>query len=357
MKIITILGARPQFVKAAAFSRYVQQYSDVQETIVHTDQHYDQNMSESFFRELDIPNPKYHLGCGGLSQGAMTGRMLEKVEEILKEEKPNVVMVYGDTNSTIAGALAAVKMHIPVAHVEAGLRSFNMKMPEEVNRVLTDRISDFLFCPSEKAVQNLLKEGTDEKRIFNVGDIMYEALLYYSQNIEPSVSVQKILGDISDFILCTIHRAENLNNNDKVTELFWGLDALAGEIPILLPLHPHTRSRLEAIGIKLENLRILEPVGYKDMLFLLKMCKLVMTDSGGLQKEAYFMKRPCITLREETEWVETVDVGANTLVGADIKKIRASIGKYSNTDFDFSERLYGDGKTSEKIISILLENL
>jgi len=351
MKIVTIIGARPQFIKAAAVSREIAKHSDIQEVIVHTGQHFDTNMSDIFFEELKIFHPNYNLGINGKSHGVMTGQMLEKIEEILLIEKPDWVLVYGDTNSTIAGALAASKLHIKIAHVEAGLRSFNMKMPEEINRILTDRISNILFCPTTTAVENLKKEGYDNIncKIEKSGDVMQDAAVFYTKfATKPEVDVE------NDFILCTIHRAENTDDTFRLKSILNALNEIAKTKQIILPLHPRTKNIIKTNNIEVDtsNIKIIDPVGYLNMVWLLEHCSLVMSDSGGLQKEAFFFKSPCITLRDETEWVELVENGFNVLAGADYNKILDCYKNYQfNINFDID--LYGAGKASKKIISIL----
>jgi len=299
MKIVTVVGARPQFVKAAVVSRAIAEHnqknstSEIQELIVHTGQHFDDNMSSVFFDQMNIPKPHYNLEINSLSHGAMTGKMLAKIEEVLLTEKPDWVLVYGDTNSTIAGALAAKKLHIKVAHVEAGLRSFNMRMPEEINRILTDRISDILFCPTQTAIDNLSNEGYDTIDIKQVqcGDVMYDAALFYTNRSNRPEPVD----ENADFILSTIHRQENTDDKAKLTDIFEALKEIASQRRIILPLHPRTIKKLENFGIKPdENIQILAPVGYFEMIWLLSNCSCVITDSGGLQKEAFFFKKPCI---------------------------------------------------------------
>ncbi len=354
MKLTTILGARPQFIKAATVSRELKK-SGTKEIIVHTGQHFDENMSEVFFKEMDIPAPDYHLEINNLGHGAMTGRMLEKIEEVLLKEKPDVVLVYGDTNSTLAGALAASKLHIPVAHVEAGLRSFDMKMPEEINRILTDRISKFLFCPTETAVNNLRKEGFDlfDCTISRSGDVMYDAILYYKDKAKMTSKIlptQKLKPD--EFVLATLHRAENTNNVARLKSICAALNEINESVPVVLPLHPRTKSYLLANNIGL-SARIIEPVGYFDMLTLLTNCKMVMTDSGGLQKEAYFFGKFCLTLRDQTEWVELVEAGANVIVGADQQKIVDAFKSNMNKEVN-TKALYGNGDAAKKIVKELI---
>ncbi|MEQ1585318.1 MAG: UDP-N-acetylglucosamine 2-epimerase (non-hydrolyzing) [Cyclobacteriaceae bacterium] len=350
MKLVTILGARPQFVKAATVSRELKK-AGIQEVIVHTGQHFDHNMSQVFFDEMEIPQPDYNLEINGLNHGAMTGRMLEKIEEVLIKEKPDNALVYGDTNSTLAGALAAVKLHIPVAHVEAGLRSFEMKMPEEVNRILTDRISSVLFCPTSTAITNLHQEGYDDFscKVILSGDVMYDAVRYYRSKIDThSTILQKEKLENTPFILVTLHRAENTNDPKRLKEICEALKEISREVRIVIPLHPRTKAFLEKQNIQLEA-TIIEPVGYFDMLALLQNCKMVMTDSGGLQKEAYFFEKFCITLRDQTEWVELVEAGANALAGADRKVILSLFKENYNKSFRLKEGLYGDGHAATVI--------
>ena len=348
MKIITIIGARPQFIKAAAVSREIAKHDDLQEIIIHTGQHFDPNMSDIFFDQMKIPKPDYNLAINCLSHGAMTGRMMEEIEKILLQEKPDWVLVYGDTNSTIAGSLAAKKLHIKVAHVEAGLRSFNMNMPEEVNRILTDRISNILFCPTETAIKNLKKEGYDniDTKIVNCGDVMLDAALFYAD------MSQKPTFDIPDkFILSTVHRAENTDDPERLKNIFSALSEIAKTIAVVLPLHPRTRKILAHSEIDVSNLNIIDPVGYLEMVDLLKNCEMVMTDSGGLQKEAYFFQKLCLTLRDETEWVELVQNGFNQLVGADYQKTLSGFEAFYKKQIEFGKQLYGDGSASAQIIA------
>ncbi|NPA82577.1 MAG: UDP-N-acetylglucosamine 2-epimerase (non-hydrolyzing) [Epsilonproteobacteria bacterium] len=352
MKIVTVIGARPQFIKAAAVSREINKYSDIEEIIVHTGQHFDSNMSDIFFKELHIPKPDYNLDINGLSHGAMTGQMLEKIEEVLQKEKPDWTLVYGDTNSTIAGALSASKLHIKTAHVEAGLRSFNMKMPEEINRILTDRISNLLFCPTDQAVENLKNEGFenfDFAKVIKSGDVMQDAAMFYENLAKEPEGIK----NKKNFILSTIHRAENTDDPKRITEIFKTLNEIAKETPIILPLHPRTKKILKNLNIDTSNIEIIDPVGYLQMVWLLKNASLVMTDSGGLQKEAFFFKKPCITLRDETEWVELVENGFNKIVGANGEKIKEAYKEMKNKKLDFSKDLYGGGEASKKIVKEL----
>ena len=353
MKIVTIIGARPQFVKAATLSRVIAKDKTFKELIVHTGQHFDANMSNVFFEEMEIPKPDYHLEINSMSHGAMTGRMLEEIEKVLIKEQPDWVLVYGDTNSTLAGALAAKKLHIKLAHVEAGLRSFNMKMPEEINRILTDRISDILFCPTDTAVTNLEKEGYQyiDCKIEKVGDVMLDAALYYAKSATDKSTIIKDLS-IDNFILCTLHRAENTDNIDNLRAIFDALNQINEEQMIILPLHPRTKKIIEENSIKC-NVKIISPVGYFDMIELLKHCSLVMTDSGGLQKEAFFFKKPCITLREQTEWIELLEAGVNSIVGSDTNKILEAYHKSRDNNIDFNKHLYGNGDAANKILDLL----
>lgn len=352
MNIITIVGARPQFVKAAVVSREISKHTDIHETIIHTGQHFDPNMSDLFFEEMRIPAPGYNLNINSLSHGAMTGKMLEEIEKVLLDKKPDWVLVYGDTNSTLAGALAAKKLHIKVAHVEAGLRSFNMEMPEEINRILTDRISDILFCPTETAIRNLQNEGFGHfpSRIVLSGDVMLDAALFYRQyNRPPQIELNR------DFVLATLHRAENTDRPQNLLEIIRALETISREQDVILPLHPRTRAKLEALNYdtRHSSIRFIEPVGYLEMIYLLDKCSLVMTDSGGLQKEAFFFRKYCITLRNETEWTELVDHGYNALAGNSYDKIMQAYREQPHPDF--STLLYGDGHAAKVIVDTLIQ--
>ena len=352
LKVITIVGARPQFIKAAVVSRaFIARSHEFVEKIVHTGQHYDENMSDIFFDELKIPRPAYNLGVGGGSHGKNTGRMLEAIEEVLFVEKPNVVLVYGDTDSTLAGALAAAKLHIPVAHVEAGLRSYNKRMPEEINRLLTDNISDFLFTPTTTAVINLEKEGINGSHIYNVGDVMYDAALFYES---LSRRPESLTGN-NDFYLSTIHRAENTDDPNRLKEIISALKELAKNCDVVLPLHPRTSNVLDKEGVDLSGLIVINPVGYLEMVWLLKNCKMVITDSGGLQKEAYFFNKQAVVLRLETEWVELLDKGWNVLGGYKKESILNAVEQLNNKEPLFSDHLYGIGKSGETIVQKLFQ--
>ncbi len=357
MKIVTIIGARPQFIKAAVVSRAMRlRLDEIAEVIVHTGQHFDSNMSDIFFDELDIPKPHYHLGVGGGTHGQNTGRMLEKIEEVLLKEKPDYLLVYGDTDSTLAGTLAAVKLHIPVAHVEAGLRSFNKKMPEEINRILTDHASDLLFTPTITAVRNLNHEGIQAEKIKQVGDVMYDAALFYGAKVEQNNDLLTTLQIQSKkYALVTLHRAENVDDKARLESIINGLGHYENQI--ILPLHPRTKKMMESFRIVLpQNIKIIDPVGYLDMILLEKHAALIATDSGGVQKEAYFHKVPCVTLRDQTEWIELVENGANILAGADTNAIISALDKTSTINSAiFDTPLYGNGTTGSEIVDLLIK--
>ena len=359
MKVVTIVGARPQFIKAAAVSRVLQKTQGVREVLVHTGQHYDANMSEVFFEELEIPRPDCNLGIGSATHGTQTGRMLEAIEKVLLEENPDWVLVYGDTNSTLAGALAAVKLHVPVAHIEAGLRSFNRRMPEEINRVLTDHASDILFAPTKVAVENL-RRGISEERIQLVGDVMYDAALYYGKKADcQSQILNRLELKPKEYILATIHRAENTDDPQRLRAIFEGFSEVAQEIKVVLPLHPRTRAALVEVGLYdkvIGSICLIDPVGYLDMVMLEKNARAIATDSGGVQKEAFFYRVPCLTLREETEWVELVDLGWNHIIppfSADViaDAIRSSLRHFGGVEGS----PYGDGQSAAKIAQYLVE--
>jgi len=353
LKIVSIIGARPQFIKAAALARALRSTPTVQNVLIHTGQHYDENMSEIFFQELDLPHPDHCLGIGSATHGAQTGRMLEAIEQVLLRIIPDRVLVYGDTNSTLAGALAAAKIHIPVAHIEAGLRSYNRRMPEEINRVLTDHASDLLFAPTEAAAANLKREAIPEDRIFLVGDVMYDAALYYGSKAERESRILQRLGLRSkQYILATIHRAENTDDTQRLRSIFEGLELVAKEIPVILPLHPRTREALKqgSLGQISQHLCLLDPVGYLDMVMLEKHSRLIATDSGGVQKEAFFYSVPCVTLRDETEWVELVELDWNLLVpplaaAAVFEGLMGMLGRFGSSEFP-----YGHGNAAYKIL-------
>jgi UDP-GlcNAc3NAcA epimerase len=359
LKILTVVGARPQFVKAAVVSRAISAANArrpraIAEVIVHTGQHYDPNMSDVFFEEMHIPRPGHHLGIGGGSHGAMTGQMLEAIERVAQQEAPDWMLVYGDTNSTMAGALAAAKLHIPVAHVEAGLRSFNRKMPEEINRVVTDHVADFLFAPTDAAVKNLELEGISGNSVRKVGDVMFDAALFYRDLARLSDTTGRVLARLSQvFHLATVHRAENTDDQGRLTSIIRALEEISSRVPVVLPLHPRTRKLLGEWRPS-ANLHVLQPVGYFDMLYLLQRCRGVLTDSGGLQKEAFFFGKPCVVLRDETEWVELVEQGFNLLVGAEQQKIVAAADGFLRRDAQKFVPLFGDGHAGEQIVGALV---
>ena len=362
MRILTIIGARPQFIKAATVSRAIGLHSDITEIIVHTGQHFDTNMSDVFFEQMDIPRPNHYLKIASLSHGAMTGRMLEGIEELIQQEKPDWMLVYGDTNSTLAGALAAAKLHLPIAHVEAGLRSHNPAMPEEINRVLTDRVSSLLLCPTKTAVNNLEKEGFPYKasaklqqQIVNVGDVMFDAVLYYRERAKREVDLETFGLKHQEYALCTIHRQENTDQLENIKNILNALQSIAKDLTVVLPLHPRTKAKIVQFNLEslLEGLYLLDPLPYLEIQRLQMSAKIILTDSGGLQKEAYFHRVPCITLRDETEWVETVKSGWNRLVGAKKDQI---VRTYSiNTERNESDSTcYGNGEASCKILDRLI---
>jgi UDP-GlcNAc3NAcA epimerase len=358
IKILTIVGARPQFIKAAAVSRVIRsEFSrKISEVLVHTGQHYDENMSKVFFDELDIPNPKYNLEVAGGAHGAMTGRMLEAVEQVLLSEKPNWLLIYGDTNSTLAGALAAAKLHIPIAHVEAGLRSFNMRMPEEINRILADRVSTLLFCPTYAAVSNLRAEGLGNG-VHNVGDVMFDVALHYREKALRHSTAMARLGLIAgDFVLATCHRAENTDDPDRLGNIAAALGEISKSLPVLLPLHPRTRKQLAEYKLDglLGKTMVIDPLPFLDMVALEQAAKLIMTDSGGVQKEAFFFGVPCITMRNETEWVETVETGWNQLSGTSIDTIVRAYSMAKRPPRSLESYPYGDGNAAHGILEILI---
>ena len=354
-KIVTVVGARPQFIKAAAISRVIRnEYAGtLEEVLVHTGQHYDHNMSQVFFDELDIPPPKYNLDISGGNHGAMTGKMLEAIEAVLLDEKPDWVLVYGDTNSTLAGALAAVKLHIPVAHVEAGLRSFNMRMPEEVNRILADRVASLLFCPTEAAVDNLKNEGV-LSGVSNVGDVMYDVAVYYKYRCAKNGEILKRIGVTQgEFALATCHRSENTDDPLRLREICQGLADVAEHMDVVLPLHPRTRRLLSDGGLKplLGRVRMVDPLSFMEMLALEQSARVVITDSGGVQKEAFFYGVPCVTMRDETEWVETVQLQWNRLVGASRSLIASAAILAVPGVSGLSP--YGDGRAAQRIVETI----
>jgi UDP-N-acetylglucosamine 2-epimerase len=348
MRIVTVVGARPQFIKAGPFSSAIRQRH--QEILVHTGQHYDAQMSDVFFDELGLPKPDYHLGVGSGSHGAQTAQMLQRIEEVLQREAPDRVVIYGDTNSTLAGALAAAKLHIPVAHVEAGLRSFNRSMPEEINRVVADHVSSYLFAPTQNAVDNLAREGV-MAGVSMTGDIMADALLANAGIArERSDALQRLALEPGGYVLATVHRASNTDDPNVLAEIIDALMLLHESV--ILPLHPRTRAALMGTDIEVEPpVRIIEPVGYLDMLALQAGARMVLTDSGGVQKEAYLLGTPCVTLRDETEWVETLKGGWNVLAGADTERILAA-ARRPRPQGD-PPPVFGDGHAAEHMAQAL----
>ena len=377
LKIITIVGARPQFIKAGMVSKAIQNYNrkskdknSIKEIVVHTGQHYDYLMDRVFFEELKLPPLDYHLGVGSGSHGQQTGLMLERIEKVLDKMKPNLVMVYGDTNSTLAGALASAKLKIPIAHIEAGLRSYDRKMPEEINRLLTDHLSTYLFCPTKQAVMNLAAEGIKNETgrvVRNVGDVMYDSILHYSKMIEKKSTILKDLGlltpnssKLTSYYLATLHRAENTDNPTRLRSILMALNELAKKVLIILPLHPRTKRVIELYHLQKEikNIKIIDPVSYLNMLVLEKNARLILTDSGGVQKEAYWFRIPCLTLREETEWKETIESGWNLLVGANPEKIFNGVFKQLERKiYRKTFKNFGNGRASEKIVNQLIKIL
>jgi UDP-N-acetylglucosamine 2-epimerase len=349
MKIVSIVGARPQFIKAATVSRIIRANPLINEILLHTGQHYDENMSDVFFRELNIPFPDFNLEVGSGSHAEQTGRMLKGIEAVLLSEKPDCTLVYGDTNSTLAGALTAAKLHIPVAHVEAGLRSFNRLMPEEINRIVTDRISDLLFAPTQTAITNLTREGLSDVTCFT-GDVMYDSVLYYKERILLDPAKYATPGIPDEYLLATIHRAENTDNPENLKNIFMAFSKLDCEI--VLPIHPRTRKILQSTMTMPANVNIIDPVGYLQMMKLTMDATRVLTDSGGLQKEAYFLQTPCITLRTETEWVETLHDHWNIITGSDPDLIiKAAV---SDLPTARQQRGFGDGNSARIILEKLL---
>jgi UDP-GlcNAc3NAcA epimerase len=377
MKIVTIVGARPQFIKAAAVRRAIQAFNRsskagskgrIREILVHTGQHYDYLMDKVFFEELRLPTPDYHLGVGSGSHARQTGLMLERIEPVLEKEKPEITIVYGDTNSTLAGALAAAKLNIQVGHVEAGLRSYRRSMPEETNRLLTDHLSTLLFCPTAQAVRNLSKEGIrngDKSVVENVGDVMYDSILYYSELAERRSTILKDLSlltprtsRLANYYLATLHRAENTDNPSRLKSILRALKEIGKDFPVVLPLHPRTKKmmRVQRLIKEAKGIQLIDPVSYLDMLKLERHAKVILTDSGGVQKEAYWFKVPCITLRDETEWMETIRGGWNVLAGSRTKSIVEQVRHRAvRKPPPGGMGIFGDGKASEKIIQVLFD--
>lgn len=353
-RILTVLGARPQFVKAAAVSRALIETPNLAEEIVHTGQHHDQNMSGVFFSDLGIPAPAINLGVRGGGHGEMTGRMIEALEKEMLMRQPAMVLVYGDTNSTLAGAVAAAKLHIPVAHIEAGLRSFNRRMPEEINRVLTDHAASILFASTKTAMENLAREGLAH-RAHHVGDVMYDAALSFSELARKRSTLTADLALAPRaYALATVHRAENTDDPARLAGIIDGLERISAHCRVIFPLHPRTRMRLREMGISVRKIELLDPVSYLDMIGLEQNARIILTDSGGIQKEAYFHGVPCVTLREETEWVETVTAGWNYLTGADPDRILAAF-EAAAPGRPIDE--YGGGVASRRVAELLVEHL
>lgn len=353
MKVVSIVGARPQFIKAAAVSRVLRRAHT--EVLVHTGQHYDENMSAVFFQELEIPAPDHDLGVGSGPHGAQTADMLERIEPVLLKEAPDWALVYGDTNSTLAGALAASKLGIKLAHVEAGLRSFNRAMPEEINRILADRVSDLLLCPSRVAVANLAQEGI-HRGVYDVGDVMADALQWASERARTRSDVLARLGlSEGKYLLVTVHRAENTDNPGRLRQILSVLSDLAKDERVVFPVHPRTSAVLQNSGFRCQvsGLDLLAPLGYLDMVRLEKSARVILTDSGGIQKEAYWLGVPCVTLRGETEWVETVEAGWNVLAGADANRIADAVRRFEKPAAH--PPLYGDGRAAERCVAAIEE--
>ncbi|MEY4217049.1 MAG: hypothetical protein RLZZ68_1505 [Bacteroidota bacterium] len=380
MKIVTIIGARPQIIKAAAISRAIADHfsEHITEVIVHTGQHYDDNMSEVFFSEMNIPRPQHQLSVGSGHHGEQTAKMLEGIETVLLSEKPDALLVYGDTNSTLAGAIAAVKLHIPVVHIEAGLRSYNKSMPEEINRITCDHCSTLLFVPTQQGIENLLKEGfsldakgqasIDRPKVFKTGDIMFDNSMYFAEKSRESKRIADVLHlQDKNFILCTIHRDSNTDHAENLNNIVQGLLRIqaVSEQTLVLPLHPRTRKKMtELLSPELMEqlyghggIKIIEPAGFLDMISLESRCSMVITDSGGVQKEAFFFEKPCIILREQTEWVEIVEHGTARLVGANQAAMVEAFMAFQESNSYTYPPLFGNGRAAEEICRLMLENL
>ena len=359
LRIATVVGARPQFIKAAPVSRAIGAHNArdpsrrIHEVLIHTGQHYDHEMSVVFFAELGLPDPAHHLGVGSGTHAVQTGEMLKGLEAVLSTERPALVLLYGDTNSTLAGALAAAKLHIPVAHVEAGLRSFNRRMPEEINRVVTDHLSTWLFCPSDEAVRNLSREGID-KGVHVVGDVMYDVMRWTLGRAAGRSVLERLRLHPGGYAVATVHRAENTDDRDRLRGIFSALESLAEQgTRVVVPLHPRTRHALEALGTALTHVQVIPPASYEEMLALQANAQVIFTDSGGVQKEAYWLGVPCVTLRAETEWVETVREGWNTLAGADSGRILAAARRARPARRE--RTAYGDGEAAARVVDVLLD--
>ena len=358
MKLVSVVGARPQIIKAAALSRAIVKHNKndpdfpIVEVILHTGQHYDNNMSQVFFKQLDVPEPDYNLGVGSGSHGVQTGRMLQKIEAVLNKEQPDYCIVYGDTNSTLAGALTAAKLHVQVVHIEAGLRSYNRIMPEEVNRVLTDHLSDILFCPTRTSVDNLIKEGISTG-VHQVGDVMFDCIRFYVKKakIHEKKTLRAMDIQPQSYYLATIHRAENTDFDSRLTHIIEALNEIATmDCPVILPLHPRTVIQVRRNGLKFTDcVKVISPISYLEMLILEDNARLILTDSGGIQKEAFWLRVPCVTLRDETEWIETVQSGWNILAGAD-KRCIIDVVRQGHVQQDMGpESMYGDGNAADQI--------
>ena len=359
MRIVTIIGARPQFIKASMVSREIAKNSTIDEVIIHTGQHFDENMSDIFFDELKIPVPSYNLGIGSALHGEQTGRMIEEIEKVLLKERPQMVLLYGDTNSTLAGAIASAKLSLKIAHVEAGLRSFNKSMPEEINRVLTDRVSDMLFCPTTTSVENLQNEGIRDG-IYLVGDVMYDSILYFENGFHNRTEILEELNlnekEINQrYILATIHRQENTDTIENLSSILSAMSQIKEEI--ILPLHPRTKKTIEEEKLSYKkNIKIIEPISYLEMLSLEKNAFMILTDSGGIQKEAFIFGVPCVTFRDETEWIETVQTGMNKLTGFSTKRILEAYNEFCLNGVKILQdavNYYGNGFAAKKIVEIL----
>lgn len=360
LKVVSIVGARPQFIKAAMISRKIREYPNVEEIMIHTGQHYDANMSEIFFTQLDLAPPQYNLAVGSESHAKQTAEMLLGIEKVLLEEQPQWIIIYGDTNSTLAGALVAAKLNIPIAHVEAGLRSFNRQMPEEINRLIADQLSQLLFAPTKTAVENLQQEAIAEHKIHLVGDVMFDAMLYYSKHAaQYSTILDNLNLQSKQYILATVHRQENTDNQSCLEKIMQGLQLVAKDFPIILPLHPRTRKMLEHYNLlkfAAQFIQFIDPVGFLDMIVLQKNARVIATDSGGIQKEAFFCGVPCVTLRTETEWVELVEAGYNIVVAPhDAKIIQQAILQATTREIINPQNLYGDGQSAHKMVEILIQ--
>lgn len=351
MRLLSIIGTRPQIVKASAFSKSIEKTKEIEEILVHTGQHYDRGLSDLFFEELEISVPKYNLGVGSSTHAVQTADMMIKIEELIEIEKPDAMLVYGDTNSTLAGSLVAAKSHIPLAHIESGLRSFNKLMPEEINRIVTDRLSDILFCPTEAAVGNLIREGFEEDRVHLVGDVMYDACIRFTKIAEKRSTIMEDLGlKPGLFVLATVHRAENTDDEKVLNAIIRSLEDLSKRIRVVLPLHPRTKSKIRDMGGS--SIDFIEPVGYLDMISLERDSKLIITDSGGVQKEAFFHRTPCVTIRSETEWVELIELGWNRLIDpkeTDLLGERLLLAERNSSPGKEESNLYGGGNASDMI--------